>query len=237
MNKMTEQQPIDWLVIGAHPDDAEIGMGGTIAKHTDAGVCIVVCDLTEAEMSSNGTVESRRLEAAKASEILGLAGRDNLRLPDRGLSYAKEQIDLIVLEIRKRRPSIVFAPYWEDRHPDHVMCSRMVQEAVFNAKLRNYLPESPAHTVGRLFFYYINDMFEPQVMVDISDYTARKAQALMAYETQFASPGAGQDFVATPLNQGYLERVEARDRLLGQKALIASAEGFVGKLPYLVNYF
>jgi bacillithiol biosynthesis deacetylase BshB1 len=234
---MAEQESVDWLVIGAHPDDAEIGMGGTIAKHTSAGVLAVVCDLTEAEMSSNGTVESRRWEAAKASGILGLAGRDNLRLPDRGLSLAKQQIDPIVLEIRKRRPRIVFAPYWKDRHPDHVMCSRMVQEAVFNAKLRNYLPESPAHTVGRLFFYYINDVFEPQLMVDITNYSERKALALMAYETQFASPGAGKDFVATPLNQGYLERVEARDRLLGQKALVASAEGFVSKLPYLVDRF
>jgi bacillithiol biosynthesis deacetylase BshB1 len=234
---MTEVESADWLVIGAHPDDAEIGMGGTIAKHTEAGVSVAVCDLTEAELSSNGTVESRRREAAKASGILGLAGRDNLRMPDRGLSLTKQQIDQIVLEIRRRRPSIVFAPYWEDRHPDHVMCSRMVQEAVFNAKLRNYLPDSPAHTVGRLYFYYINDVFEPQVMVDISDFSVRKAQALMAYETQFASPGAGKDFVATPLNQGYLERVEARDRLLGQKALIASAEGFVSKLPYLVDLF
>lgn len=230
-------EPVDILIFGAHPDDAEIGMGATIAKHVRAGRKVAVCDLTRAEMSSNGTVEIRRQEAQAASQALGLAFRSNLGLPDRGLFLSREQIDPIVREIRKYRPRLVFAPYWQDRHPDHVMCSHLVQEAVFNAKLRNYMPEVPAVTVEQLYFYFINDVYEPQVVVDVTDCYEAKRQALRAYRTQFAPVGAGGDFVPTPLNQGYLERVEARDRLLGQKHLIEYAEGFASKLPYRVDLF
>src|SRR5690554_5731161 len=135
-------EPLDILIFGAHPDDAEIGMGGTIHHHTLAGFRVGICDLTYAEMSSNGDVARRQEEATQASQLLGLTSRRNLGLPDRGLRMIKEQLDLITLEIRKHRSQIVFAPYWQDRHPDHVACSQLVQEAVFNAKLRKYLPEA-----------------------------------------------------------------------------------------------
>ena len=229
-------QPLDILVFGAHPDDAEIGMGGTIAKHTSAGLRVGICDLTEAEMSSNGTVETRRQEAEEAARALGLTCRSNLRLPDRGLAICKEHIDPIVKEIRKYRPAIVFAPYWQDRHPDHVACSLLVQEAVFNAKLRRYLPESEPVSV-QLYFYFINDVYEADLMVDVSPYYDRKMAALRAYASQFDPADGANGYVKTPLNQGYLERIEARDRLLGQKRLVEVAEGFVTKLPYLIDRF
>jgi N-acetylglucosamine malate deacetylase 1 len=226
---------LDFLVFGAHADDAEIGMGGTIAKHAEAGVRIGICDLTLAEMSSNGTVEGRRREAEEAAKALKLAARSNLELPDRGLALEEEHIRRIVAEIRLHRPRIVFAPYWEDRHPDHIACSRLVQEAVFNAKLRKYMPELPAHTVEETYFYFINDTVNPDVMVDVSGVYEMKRAALRAYRSQFETSGA--DVVRTPLNQGYLERVEARDSLLGQKRFIAYAEGFMTKLPYMPAMF
>ncbi|WP_248925462.1 bacillithiol biosynthesis deacetylase BshB1 [Paenibacillus hamazuiensis] len=226
---------LDILVFGAHPDDAEIGMGGTIRKHSLAGRRIGICDLTRAEMSSNGTVETRKHEAADAARILGLSYRSNLELPDRGLVGGREQIDAIVAEIRKLKPAIVFAPYWQDRHPDHIACSRLVEEAVFNAKLRKYMPEEPAHTVEQLYFYFINDTYESDLLVDVTSCHEDKMAALRAYRSQFETAGA--DTVKTPLNQGYLERVEARDRMLGQKRMVDYAEGFVTKLPYLVNLF
>ncbi|MFE5317207.1 bacillithiol biosynthesis deacetylase BshB1 [Paenibacillus sp. NPDC056579] len=232
---MTE--PLDILIFGAHPDDAEIGMGGTIYKHTSAGYKVGICDLTLAEMSSNGTVEIRQQEAALASELLGLAMRSNLGLPDRGLWMGPDLIRIITLEIRKHKPRIVFAPYWEDRHPDHIACSKLVQEAVFNAKLRRYEPETEAHTVEQCYFYFINDVAESDLIVDITDSHDSKMQALQAYRTQFEAVGSGNDFVNTPLNQGYLERVEAKDRMLGQKRMVPYAEGFVSKLPYLVHLF
>jgi bacillithiol biosynthesis deacetylase BshB1 len=228
---------LDILVFGAHPDDAEIGMGGTIAKHTAAGYRVGICDLTYAEMSSNGTVETRKQEAADAARILGLAMRSNLGLPDRGLEPSRAHIDAITMEIRKHRPRIVFAPYWQDRHPDHVRCSQLLQEAVFNAKLRRYLPEAAPVEVEQYYFYFINDMYEADVMIDVSAHYERKIEALKAYRTQFEPASGGNDFVKTPLNQGYIERVEARDRMLGQKRMVAYAEGFVSKLPLLLDLF
>lgn len=230
-------EPLDILVFGAHPDDAEIGMGATIAKHTAAGLKVGVCDLTNAEMSSNGTVESRRKEAEESSRILGLAGRSVLGLPDRGLYACKEQIDAITLEIRRLRPRIVFAPYWQDRHPDHVMCSHLVRDAVFNAKLRRYLPDTQPVTVEQLYFYFINDVYEADLLVDVTDCYERKLEALRAYRSQFDAAAGGNDVVQTPLNQGFLEKVKARDRVLGQKRLIPYAEGFVSQVPLLVQLF
>lgn len=228
---------LDLLIFGAHPDDAEIGMGGTIAKHTAAGHRVGICDLTLAEMSSNGTVELRRKEAEEASRVLGLAMRSNLELPDRGLTLCQEHIDKIVAEIRRWKPRVVFAPYWKDRHPDHIACSKLVQEAVFNAKLRRYMPETEAHSVVDTYFYFINDLDTCDVITDVTEVYRQKTAALEAYRSQFMAADAGNDYVRTPLNQGYLERVEARDRMLGQKRMVPYAEGFVNRLPLLVDLF
>ncbi|MCY9693992.1 bacillithiol biosynthesis deacetylase BshB1 [Paenibacillus alginolyticus] len=227
-------ETLDILIFGAHADDAEIGMGATIAKHTKSGLKVGLCDLTYAEMSSNGTVETRLEEAELAASILGVKVRTNLGLPDRGLVVTQANIERITQEIRKFKPRIVFAPYWQDRHPDHVACSGLVQEAVFNAKLRKYLPDSEPVNVEQLYFYFINDVYEADLMVDVTDYYDDKIASLSAYRSQFIT---GQGTVATPLNQGYIERVEARDRVLGQKRLLKYAEGFVSKLPFVVDRF
>lgn len=228
---------LDLLIFGAHPDDAEIGMGATIAKHTRAGLKVGVCDLTQAEMSSNGTVELRAKEAAEATGILGLSVRSNLQLPDRGLHNDAGYVLLIAREIRKHRPRVVFAPYANDRHPDHGAASRLVDEAVFNAKLRRYDTDTDAFTVERMYYYFINDTVQPDVLVDATDDYKFKTAALRAYRSQFTPPDGSGTYVATPLNQGYLERVEARDRLLGLSASCMYAEGFMCKQPYQVQLF
>lgn len=228
---------LDILVFGAHADDAEIGMGGTIAKHVQAGHKVGVCDLTYAEMSSNGTVELRKQEAAAASEVLGLSARTNLGLPDRGLEPSRDQIERIVTEIRLFKPRVVFAPYWVDRHPDHVASSRLIEEAVFNAKLRRYLPDLPAVQVTQLVYYYINDSEHESLVVDISEFYETKRNALLAYRSQFETAAEGSDRVSTPLTNRYIERVEARDSLLGQARGWAYAEGFAVKRPHAVQFF
>ncbi len=167
-------ESLDILIFGAHADDAEIGMGATIAKHTKRGLKVGLCDLTYAEMSSNGTVETRIEEAEQAARILGVTVRTNLGLPDRGLFATQANIERITQEIRKFKPRIVFAPYWQDRHPDHVACSGLVQEAVFNAKLRKYLPDSEPVNVEQMYFYFINDVYEADLMVDVTDCYDRK---------------------------------------------------------------
>ncbi|MFC5531782.1 bacillithiol biosynthesis deacetylase BshB1 [Cohnella yongneupensis] len=228
---------LDILVFAAHADDAEIGMGGTIAKHAQAGLQVGIVDLTRAEMSSNGDVETRLREAAAASEVLGLAIRDNLGLPDRRLAVVPEMIDRMVEAIRTYRPRLVFAPYGIDRHPDHVACSRMAEEAVFSAKLRRYMPEIPAWSVDQLIFYFINDAHPPQMLVDISDSQEVKMNALKAYRSQFMPAGEQADWVETPLTSAYLEAVAARDRLLGQPKRYTYAEGFISKGPISIERF
>ncbi|GIP20073.1 MULTISPECIES: bacillithiol biosynthesis deacetylase BshB1 [Paenibacillus] len=225
---------LDILIFGAHADDAEIGMAATIAKHVQAGYKVGICDLTEAELSSNGNVELRKQEADKASNVLGLEVRTNLGLPDRGLYMTPEHVAAVTSVIREYAPRVVFAPYWEDRHPDHVACSKLVEEAVFNAKLRNWMPDKPAVLVEDLYFYFINDWRTPDLIVDVSDHYEIKMKSLMCYESQFTP---AKDGVATPLTQGYVERVKARDALLGQRKLIPYAEGFAVKTPYKVHLF
>ncbi len=127
---MINKSNIDILAFGAHADDVEIGMGGTIAKYVQQGRKIVICDLTKAEMSSNGTVPLRQEEADKAAEILGVK-RISLDLPDRGLYMKAEYINQIITVIRQYKPALVFAPFLEDRHPDHGNCAKLVEEAVF----------------------------------------------------------------------------------------------------------
>lgn len=227
---------VDILVFGAHADDAEIGMGGTIASHSQRGVKIGICDLTRSEMSSNGNVELRAQEAEQASRILGLSYRGCLGLPDRGLTGCKEQLEAVTREIRLRRPRIVFAPYWQDRHPDHNACSAIVEEAVFNAKLRRYLPELPPVQVEQLLYYYINDQKDLALTADISGTMEIKLAALAAYRSQFDAVTGG-DRVETPLTQGYVKRVESRDYLTGQAAGCAYAEGFATKRPHKVSSF
>ncbi|MEK3983866.1 bacillithiol biosynthesis deacetylase BshB1 [Paenibacillus sp. FSL K6-3166] len=227
---------LDILVFGAHADDAEIGMAGTIAKHTAAGLKVGLCDLTAAEMSSNGTVELRKEEAQQAADLLGVSVRTNLGLSDRGLFITEEHVAAVTAEIRRFAPAIVFAPYWEDRHPDHIACSKLVEEAVFNAKLRKYMSDKPAVPAPQLFFYFINDLGRTDLIVDVTKQYRLKEQALSCYRSQFTKP-LGADAVSTPLTEGYIERVRSRDMLLGQRRLIPYAEGFATKVPYAVDLF
>jgi bacillithiol biosynthesis deacetylase BshB1 len=228
---------LDLLVFAAHPDDAEIGMGGTMIKAVQAGQRVGLIDLTYAEMSSNGDVDTRQREAKAATDILGLAVRENLGLPDRGLAAVPEQVDQLVAAIRRHRPRVVFAPYFIDRHPDHILCGRMAEEAFFNAKLRKYKPDEPAWTAEQLVFYFINDVHAPQVVVDVTDVHERKMDALRAYRSQFEPAGDLADWVQTPLTEGYLDNVVARDRLFGAPRRFAFAEGFLPKGALAVEHF
>lgn len=228
---------LDILIFGAHADDAEIGMAGVIAKEVAAGAKVGICDLTQAELSSNGNVALRKQEADRAATTLGLAWRGNLGLSDRGLFVTPEHIAKITEVIRKHKPKVIFAPYWDDRHPDHIACSKLVEEAAFNAKLRKFMPETPSISAPELYFYFINDWRTPDLLVDVTKYYETKEQALACYASQFGQAMPEEDTVLTPLNQGYIERVKARDALIGQRKLIPYAEGFAIKTPYVVEHF
>ncbi|TDL77602.1 bacillithiol biosynthesis deacetylase BshB1 [Rhodococcus qingshengii] len=222
------------LAFGAHADDVEIGMGGSIAKLTARGKRIGICDLTEAQLSSNGTIEIRKSEANKAAEILGVSKRLSLAFPDRGLLLQEEFIRKIAFVIRRYQPQIVFAPYFEDRHPDHGNCARLVEEAVFSAGIRKYHTEDSQapHKVSNMYFYMINGFHKPDFTIDISDTMEYKIAALRAYKSQFEKT---DNSIKTPLINGYIETVEARERLFGQQVGVDFAEGFKSKVPILLN--
>ncbi|MFS0645027.1 bacillithiol biosynthesis deacetylase BshB1 [Siminovitchia sp. 179-K 8D1 HS] len=224
---------IDILAFGAHADDVEIGMAGSLYKWANEGKKIVICDLTEAELSSNGTVETRRGEALEAARRLHVQERINLHFPDRGLFLKEEYIRSIAGVIRRYKPVLVFAPFWEDRHPDHGNCRKLVKEAFFSAGIQKYEADGRSgHKARQLLYYFINCQPRPDFVVDISSFIEQKLFALRAYESQFMKRPNG---VETVLTSGYLERIEARERLYGLEAGVAFAEGFKTDRPVLVN--
>lgn len=227
-------KPLHILAFGAHADDVEIGMGGTIAKMTAEGKRIGICDLTDADLSSNGNVTLRKEEARMAANILRVCSRTSLSFPDRGLFQTEDNIRKIADIIRTFKPKIVFAPYFEDRHPDHGNCARLVEEAVFSAGIKKYETErtNQPHRVERLYFYMINGFHHPDFAIDITAYMGQKLEALRAYKSQFEKT---EQSVDTPLVNGYIETVEARERMFGKLVGTSFAEGFKTKVPVLLQ--
>jgi bacillithiol biosynthesis deacetylase BshB1 len=180
--------PLDYLVIAAHPDDAELGMGGTIALLLSQGHKVGILDLTDGEPTPQGSPEIRRRETEAASALLGITWRSNLGLPNRSLQADLESRAKLAAVLRQVRPRILFAPYWEDSHPDHVAASALVDAARFWAKLtKSDLPGAP-HYPERVFYYFSVHLRihpKPAFIVDISAHIETKMRALACYESQF----------------------------------------------------
>ncbi|MCA1030491.1 bacillithiol biosynthesis deacetylase BshB1 [Bacillus timonensis] len=229
------ENKIDILAIGAHADDVEIGMGGTIAKYVKLGYHVGICDLTRAELSSNGTIEIRKMEAEKAATILGVnSPRINLHLPDRGLELNDTYIRKVATIIRSIKPKVIFVPYLKDRHPDHGNCAKLVEEAAFSAGIKNFKDEEnlDAHKIDSLFYYMINGFHKPSFVIDISETIEQKISSLNAYESQFVKT---DDSFNTPLVNGYIDTVKSRDRLFGKEVGVSYAEGFISNKPLLLS--
>src|SRR5215218_3119913 len=159
--------PVDLLVFGPHPDDIEIGLGGTVARHAALGFRVGLCDLTAGEMGSNGTVDERLAEAEAARVVLGASWRVNLRLPDRAIGASPEHQRAVAGVVRAARPRAVAVPYWSDRHPDHVRASHLLTEAVFSAGLRRFEASGDAWKPEWVCYYFINDHEAPSFVVDV----------------------------------------------------------------------
>jgi len=221
---------IDLLVFGPHPDDLEIGMGGTIARHTSVGMRVGLCDLTAGEMGSNGTPEERLAEAEAARLVLGAVWRMNLRWPDRRIGKDPGHLDEAVSFIRRHQPKVIAIPYWSDRHPDHVAASELLTEAVFNAGLRRYVATGEPWKADWICYYFINDSATPSFVVDVSDYYEQKRLALECHTTQFTPPAP--DTVPTRLNTPlFLQLIDSRDAQFGALAGVRRAEGFIVREP------
>ena len=227
---MTAIDPVDLLAIGPHPDDIEIGIGGTIARHAALNYRVGLCDLTAGEMGSNGTVDGRLAEAEAAREVLGAAWRVNLRLPDRALGSHDDHARAIAGLVRTSRPKAVAVPYWSDRHPDHIAASRLVSDAVFNAGLRKYAADGDAWRPEWICYYFINDSAPPSFVIDVSEHYETKRRALACHASQFAP--AGHNAVETRLTRStFHQLIESRDAQFGALAGVPFAEGFVVKQP------
>ena len=220
--------PVDLLAFGPHPDDIEIGMAGTVARHVASGYLVGLCDLTAGEMGSNGTVEERQEEADAARAVLGASWRTNLRLPDRAIGSSTDHARAVASLIRRARPRAVALPYWSDRHPDHVRGSEFLADAVFSAGLRRFDAGGEAWKPEWVSYYFINDHVAPSFVVDVSEYYDAKRRALACHVTQFAPRAA--DAVATRLTSNRFQQlIESRDAQFGAQVGVAFAEGFVVK--------
>lgn len=222
--------PVDLLVFGPHPDDLEIGLGGTIARHAAAGFSVGLCDLTAGELGSNGTPDERKREAADAARVLGVAWRKNLEWPDGGIVASPGILRSAVDLIRGERPKAVALPYWEDRHPDHGAASRLLDLAMFRSGLRRYVTDLEPWRPEWACYYFINNSAPPSFVVDISEHYETKRAALACHRSQFAPSEASA--VPTRLTTStFRQLIESRDAQFGAQAGVAFAEGLIVREP------
>ena len=219
---------LDILAFGAHPDDVELGCGGTLLKMTGMGYLVGIVDMTEGEMGSRGNREERRQEAQEAARLLGATVRENLHIPDAGISLTDENRRKVIEVIRRYQPVLVFAPYPKDRHPDHVHTANLVSEACFYAGLSKVKVKDSnlkPHRPRRVVFYMMTYEFEPTFVVDISEQFEGKRQAIQAHRSQFFNPGypGEETFISS---RAYWEAIEFRARHFGWKAGVQYAEPF-----------
>jgi len=225
-------EPVDLLVFGPHPDDLEIGLGGSIAKHAAMGLRVGLCDLTAGEMGSNGTVEERLAEAEAAREVLGATWRVNLRWPDRGIGSNDDHVRRAAELVRRARPRAVSLPYWSDRHPDHIAASNVLTDAIFNSSLRRYAAEGEPWKPDMTSYYFINESAAPSFVIDVTDHYDTKRRALACHASQFRPPAT--DAVHTRLTSPrFMRLIESRDAQFGALAGVDFAEGFVVREPLL----
>lgn len=223
---------LDILVFGAHPDDAELGAGATIAKEVAAGKKVGIVDLTRGELGTRGTAEIRDKESAKAAEILGVIVRENLEFSDGFFQNDKEHQLEIIRMVRKYRPDVVLCNAIEDRHIDHAKGAKLVSDACFLSGLvkidtkmdggENWQePWRP-----RVVYHYIQwKNLEPDFVVDVSGFIEKKQQAILAYTSQFYDPESSEP--ETPISsKNFLDSVHYRARDLGRLVGVAHAEGF-----------
>ncbi|MCT2562358.1 bacillithiol biosynthesis deacetylase BshB1 [Chryseobacterium herbae] len=231
----------DILAFGAHPDDVELGCGGTIAKMISEGKICAIVDLTRGELGTRGTDETRRLEAAESAKILGVSARENLGMKDGFLVNSEEYQMEIVKMIRKYRPEIVLANAIDDRHPDHAKGAKLVSDACFLAGLRKIETQldggnQEVWRPKQIFNYIQWKDIKPEFVIDISEHLDKKIAACMAFKTQFYDPTSNEP--VTPIaTKDFFESLTYRAQDLGRLSGVTYAEGFTSeKLIAMKNF-
>jgi bacillithiol biosynthesis deacetylase BshB1 len=225
---------LDILVLAVHPDDAEVGCAGTILKHIALGKKVGIVDLTRGELGTRGSAEIRDMEAAAAAEILGLAVRENLAIPDGFFENTKQYQLKVIQAIRKYQPEIIITNAYYDRHPDHKRACDLVNDSAFLSGLRKI--ETVADGVvqepwrANLLLHFIQDVYiKPDVVVDVTEYWDTKVKSIYAYGSQFYNPEWAEEpqtYISTP---EFFAVVEARAREFGKAINVKFAEGFTSQ--------
>ncbi len=221
---------LDILAFGVHPDDVELGCSGTLMAAMAEGKKVGIVDLTRGELGTRGTIETRKTEAAKAAEILGVAIRENIGMADGFFQNDETHQRKVIEMIRKYQPEIILANAFEDRHPDHGRSAKLVADAAFLSGLRKIETKSDGKIQEiwkpSYVFHYIQDRFiEPSFVVDITPYFEKKMESVLAYSTQFYNPDLNEPQTYISSNQ-FLETVKARALMLGKRIGVAYAEGY-----------
>lgn len=225
---------LDILIFGAHPDDVELSCAGTIMATIQSDEKVGIVDLTEGELGTRGNALIRKQEAMKATKLLGVFVRENLKLADGFFEINKKTIYKVIQVIRKYQPEIIIANAPEDRHPDHGRAAKLIYESFFlsglekiktNLKNVQQKPWKPSY-----LFNYIQDKYiEPDFLVDISPFMENKLKAIEAYTSQFFSKKTqfsqeSETYISTPQ---FLESIINRNKLFGKRIGVPYAEGFL----------
>jgi bacillithiol biosynthesis deacetylase BshB1 len=216
---------VDVLFFGAHPDDVEWSVGGIALLLRDHGVSFGIIDMTEGEMGSRGTVETRRLEAQKASEAMGCSVRENLGLPDHGLVDSPDYRRSVARAVRRHMPRMVVAPLREDRHPDHAAAGLIVQHSRMLCGLHNLDDGCAPHRPKAYLYYPIHTFHSPTFVVNTSAVYERKRDLMLLYDSQFGKANATD----------FLHRLESRDRYYGSLTGATHGEPLVADQPIALD--
>ncbi|MFN8509432.1 MAG: bacillithiol biosynthesis deacetylase BshB1 [Deinococcaceae bacterium] len=225
------QQPLDILAIAPHPDDAEIGAGGTLIKAAQSGKHVGIIELTAGEMGTLGTPEERLAETREAARIMGLTFRGNLGLADGYLDTAEPSARSLAAAFRILRPQKVLLPHPNDRHPDHIASFHLGKRAIHFAGLSKAPVEHTPIRIQNVLCYQGNAPIDADCLVDVSAQIPIWEQSVMAHRSQFS--GAAVSETVTP---HILERRKARMKYWGTFVGVDYAEAFWSELPILMDF-
>ncbi|MCC6865143.1 MAG: bacillithiol biosynthesis deacetylase BshB1 [Ignavibacteria bacterium] len=220
---------MDVLFFAAHPDDAELCCGGTIAALVKAGKKVGIADLTRGELGTRGSVSLRKKEADAASLLLGIAKRINLGLPDGNIQNTLQNRVKIIKVIRQFQPAIIFFPHLIDRHPDHYNTHFLVKEAAFYSGLQKIKTNGFKAFRPKKNIYYMQSIpFEPNLIFDISDTFKLKKQAIECYSSQFytgknRSKSESETYVSS---KKFMEYIDSRAKFYGFQAGVLYGEAY-----------
>lgn len=225
---------LDILVLAAHPDDAELGCGGTILKHVAMGHKVGVVDLTRGELGTRGTPQTREAEAADSAKILGLSVRENIGLPDGFFKNEREHQLEVVKAIRKYQPDIILANARYDRHPDHGRGADLAFEACFLSGLQKISTNQDPWRPKVLYHYIQSQLITPDFVVDVSDHWEKKMEAIRAFKTQFFDPNSKEPdtYISSP---AFMKLLESRGQEFGHAIGAKYGEGYTTRRFIGVN--